>query len=219
MRVVMTGTTGLVGSLIADRLLTDDRFAEIHAVGRRASGRLHPRWREHVSPVERWPGIVEDVAADKAVSALGTTWRAAGSEKAFRAVDIDMVVGFAAAARRAGARHMLAISATGADAASRNFYLRVKGEAERGMAALGFERLDLLRPGLLRGERGSERRLGERVAILLSPVTDFVMRGPLDRYAAIDGACVAEAAVACLHQDGTGTRRLRNREMLRMVGK
>lgn len=87
------------------------------------------------------------------------------------------------------------------------------------MEALGFERLDLLRPGLLRGKRGGERRLGERLAILLSPMTDLVLRGPLDRYAAIDGACVAEAAVVCLHENGTGTRRLGNREMLRLVGR
>ena len=41
--------------------------------------------------------------------------------------------------------------------------------AERGLAELGFERLDLLRPGLLLGERG-ERRLAEGLGQRLAPL-------------------------------------------------
>jgi uncharacterized protein YbjT (DUF2867 family) len=97
------------------------------------------------------------------------------------------VLAFGRAAKAAGAGHMLTISSVGADAGSSNFYLRVKGEMEEQLAALGFTRLDILRPGLLRGKRGGERRIGERIGILVSPVANLFLRGPLDRYAAIDG--------------------------------
>jgi uncharacterized protein YbjT (DUF2867 family) len=147
------------------------------------------------------------------VSALGTTMRSAGSQAAFRAVDLDAVVAFAEGARRAAARHMVTVSSVGADRRSRNFYLRTKGEMERALEGLGFERLDIFRPGLLRGERGGERRLGERVGIALSPLVNLVLRGRLDRLAAIDADRVAAAIAACLGDSEPGTFRHENRDI------
>ena len=94
--------------------------------------------------------------------------RQAGSQAAFRAVDFDMVVAFARAAAAAGARRMVTVSSVGADPGSANFYLRIKGEMEAALEALGFERLDIFQPGLLRGPRGGDRRPGERIAIALA---------------------------------------------------
>lgn len=215
MRIVVIGATGLVGSLLVDELLAGG--AQVHAIGRRTSGRGHARFHEHVADPGGWPGLVAATSPDAAVSALGTTWRAAGSEAAFRAVDIDMVTGFAAAARGAGARRMVTVSSVGADAGSRNFYLGVKGEMERRLEALGFDRLDVMRPGLLRGARGGARRLGERVAIAVSPIVDLFLRGPLARYAAIDATVVARAAAACLTRPGPGVHVHENPEILRLA--
>ncbi len=198
MRTVLIGATGLVGSSLADLLLEREEGMEVHALVRRPTGRSHQRWQQTMARSERWPELVRGMTPDAAVSALGTTMRAAGSEAAFRAVDFDAVVSFAAAAREAGARRMVTISSVGADAGSRNFYLRTKGEMEAALRQLGFERLDILRPGLLRGPRGGERRTGERIGILLSPIANLFLKGPLDRYAAIDAVTVAAAAGACL---------------------
>jgi hypothetical protein len=114
-----------------------------------------------VAPTADWPALVAARAADAAVSALGTTMARRRLRGGIPGVDLDCVVAFAAAARRAGARQMVTVSSVGADASSANFYLRIKGEMERALEALGFDRLDILRPGLLRGERGGDRRLGE----------------------------------------------------------
>lgn len=207
----MIGATGLVGSRLAEHLLAGG--AEVHAIGRRAGGRIHARWHEHVAPAERWSEIAAGVGADKAVSALGTTWRAAGSEAAFRAVDFGMVTGFARAARGAGAQQMLTVSSVGADAGSRGFYLRVKGEMEEALERIGFDRLDILQPGLLRGPRGGDRRIGERVGIAISPLVNLVLRGRLARFAAIDAEIVAAAAAACLRRQERGVFRYDNKAL------
>jgi uncharacterized protein YbjT (DUF2867 family) len=217
MRLVTIGATGLVGAGLADRWLAGTDGPEIHAVLRRPSGRSHPRWHEHVASVAEWPAIVGGLGAEAAVSTLGTTMRAAGSEAAFRAVDLDAVVAFAEAARRAGARRMATVSSVGADPRSGNFYLRIKGEMERALATLGFDRLDIFRPGLLRGERGSERRLGERAGIALSPLTNLLLRGPLDRFAAIDADIVAAAIAASLRLEEAGTSCHDNRAIRRLA--
>lgn len=218
MRVVMIGATGLVGSLLAERLLADGIFDEVHAIGRRASGTAHARWHEHVAPPCEWPTHVAAIGADVAASALGTTMRVAGSKAAFRAVDLDMVTAFARAASEAGARRMLTVSSVGADPASRLFYPALKGEMEDALAGIGFDRLDVLRPGLLRGERGGERRLAERLGIAVSPLVNLVMLGALARYAAIDANVVANAAAACLYRHEPGLRVHDNRSIRQLAG-
>jgi uncharacterized protein YbjT (DUF2867 family) len=214
-RVLLIGGTGLVGTLVADRLLRD--CYQIHAFVRRAVKRSSPAWHEHLAPPDAWPALARGIKGQIAISALGTTWRAAGSEQAFRAVDFDMVVDFATAARAAGVRRMILVSSVGADSRSRAFYLRVKGEVEDALAALAFDRLDIIRPGLLLGARRPDRRLKERIAIAISPAVNLLLRGPLDRYAAIDGTIVADAIVTLAGRLEPGTFVHHNRDLHRLV--
>jgi uncharacterized protein YbjT (DUF2867 family) len=201
MKVAMIGATGLVGGLAAPRLLAGGWTVE--ALVRRPSGLARAGLNEHVAQAGQWPSLIASMEVEAAVSALGTTMRQAGSQAAFRAVDHDMVVHFASAASAAGARRMVAVSSVGADPGSANFYLRTKGEMERGVEAIGFDRLDI--------------RLGERVGIALSPIANLFLRGSLDRFAAIDADVVAAAIAACLGKSERGTFRHENRDLRRLA--
>ena len=204
MRVVLIGATGLIGAMLAERLAGH----ELHCLQRRPGGR---GGTIHVAPPEQWPGRVRALQPEAAISALGTTMARAGSRAAFRAVDRDIALAFAQAARAAGATRMISVSSVGAAPASASFYLRTKGEIEAALGALGFARLDIFRPGLLRGERDGDRRLGERIGIALSPLANLLLRGPLDRFAAIDAEIVAEAIAATLSLEAVGVHVHHNR--------
>ncbi len=214
-RILLIGATGLIGRKLGSLLVADG--GQVHALVRRPSGLASQGWRETVAPPERWSEIARSAGGDIAISALGTTWRAAGSEAAFRAVDQHMVAAFAQAAHDAGTRHMILVSSVGADPGARAFYLRVKGETEQALREIGFARLDLVRPGLLRGDRGAERRLGERIGIALSPLTNALLRGRLDRYAAIDAADVARAIARLTRGDAPGLFVHHNRALLQLA--
>jgi len=95
---------------------------------------------------------------------LGTTIRAAGSQQAFYKVDHDHPLEVAYLARRWGARAYAFNSALGADASSRVFYARTKGETERDLQAVGYPSLTFVRPGLIGGAR-VESRPAEQVAV------------------------------------------------------
>ncbi|HEV2568881.1 NAD(P)H-binding protein [Sphingomonas sp.] len=216
MKVLLIGATGLVGGMVVDRLL--ERGHEVHGLVRRATGRSGSGWHEHVAPALDWPGVVQEIgSADAAISCLGTTWRKAGSEAAFRAVDHDAVIAFARAARDAAVAHLLSVSSVGADANSRNFYLRTKGETDEALQALSFPRLDIFRPGLLLGERGSDRRPGERLGILLDPFTRLFLRGSWSRFAGMPASRVAAAIVRAVEQPGEGARVHENRDIDRLA--
>jgi uncharacterized protein YbjT (DUF2867 family) len=211
-RILLIGATGLVGRLSAGRL--EAAGHDVQALIRRPAGR---GGNETVAPPEDWPALVRRLGGEVAVCAIGTTMRAAGSQAAFRAVDFGMAVDFATAARAAGIGHLIVVSSVGADAGSRNFYLRTKGEMEQALRSLGFDRLDILRPGLLRGERGPERRPGERLGIMISPLMNLVLRGRFARYAAIDASVVANAIAALVERGERGTFVHHNRDMRRIA--
>ena len=197
--VLLAGATGLVGGRVLARWLAADHGPLVIAPVRRPLPFQHPRLHALVG---KWDGAaLADALAGAGqplrayACCLGTTIRQAGSREAFLAVDRDLVLALAESARGLGARQALLVSSVGASAQSGNFYLRVKGEAERGLAALGFERVDCLRPGLLLGER-AERRRAEGLGQRLAPLANPLMRGPLRRYRAIGADTVAGAMVA-----------------------
>ena len=84
----------------------------------------------------------------------------------FYRVDHDYPLAFAQIARRHGTATYVLNSAIGADASSRFFYNRVKGELEQDLAALGFRSLTAVRPGVIGGKR-SEFRFGESILVTI----------------------------------------------------
>lgn len=166
--VALAGATGLVGRSILEGLLDDALVVAVYALGRRAPGLSHPKLTPHVVD---FAALSPLPPVNEVYLALGTTIKAAGSQDAFRAVDFDANLSVARAALAAGARRAGLVSAMGADAKSRIFCNRVKGETEEALARLPFEGLVIARPSLLLGDRealGQPARLGERVATVLS---------------------------------------------------
>lgn len=204
-RICLVGATGLVGWQVMEQAV-GRRDVHIVAVSRREV-RLPRGARMEMllaDPAE-WGGAIAAARAHVLVCALGTTWRKAGkAEAAFRAVDRDLVLACARAARAADIGHMIVVSSVGADAASRTFYLRVKGETEEALGKLGFRRLDVLRPGLLRGRRRNDRRLGERLAMAASPLADLLLYGRYRKYRSISAADVARAILALAREKAAG---------------
>jgi uncharacterized protein YbjT (DUF2867 family) len=211
--VLLAGATGLVGGLVLRGLLAARDFdGTIYAPVRRDPGLADPRLaplRTDFAPGAGDFGLSAEMAArsprplDAYVSCLGTTIRTAGSREAFIAVDRDLVLRTAQLAREHGARHAVLVSSVGASRQSGNFYLRVKGEVEDALERIGFERVDLVQPGLLLGER-NERRPAERLMQALAPLGNVLMQGGLQRYRSISASEVATAILRLLARDEPG---------------
>jgi uncharacterized protein YbjT (DUF2867 family) len=192
--ILLVGATGVVGSLVM-REVGRVRGPGLVALARRAVP-APPEVRIEVADPAQWAEAVSRIAPKAVICALGTTWRAAGrDEAAFRAVDHDLVVSVAEASREAGADRFVLVSSVSADPRGSTYYLRVKGDVEMAVSAVEFDRLDILRPGLLKARREGERRVKERLAMLASPLTDRLLHGGLRRFRSIDARVVAAAAV------------------------
>lgn len=143
--------------------------------------------------------------------ALGTTISKAGSQEAFEAVDLHLVVECARRARMAGCSTLALVSAMGADPDSRIFYNRVKGNAERAVLELGFPRVAIARPSLLLGDR-KEFRLGEWIFRKMAGPVRKAFPGSIRP---VRDAEVARAlATAAFDKNWNGVRILANRDLL-----
>jgi uncharacterized protein YbjT (DUF2867 family) len=162
MKLMIVGSTGLVGSHALDLALADPRVGEVVAPVRRPLPE-RPKLRAPLIDYERLPEDSGWWGVDAVICALGTTMKTAGTRDAFRRVDHDHPLAVARLARKHGARIFALNSAAGADPGSPFFYCRVKGDLERDLTPIGYESLTLVRPGLIGGDR-AEFRLGERIA-------------------------------------------------------
>ncbi|MDD4947641.1 MAG: nucleoside-diphosphate sugar epimerase, partial [Gallionella sp.] len=148
--VLVAGATGLVGREIVAALLADKSVGVVHCVGRRPLVVKHPKLCSHVIDFTALPSLPK---VDECFIALGTTIKVAGSQAAFKAIDLDAVVAVAKAAQSAGASKVGVVSAMGADPISRVFYNRIKGEMELTLCNMGLTSLVIARPSLLDGDR------------------------------------------------------------------
>jgi uncharacterized protein YbjT (DUF2867 family) len=207
---LLAGATGLVGGALLDLLLADPRYGGVHCIGRRAPALQHPKLTFHkldfadATLAARFTALpaIHDVYC-----ALGTTIKVAGSQAAFKAVDLDAVVAVAKAARLANkAVRLGVVSAMAADPKSGVFYNRIKGEMEAAVATLGFESVSIARPSMLAGDRDSLKqasRPGEQIGLKLMAAVNFLIPA---NYKAIDATDVARALHRMVTEGQSGVR-------------
>ena len=210
---LLAGATGLIGRELLRQLDADPAYARIHVWLRRPAPGLEagPKLQLHRVDFTQLPADLPPV--DDVFIALGTTIKTAGSQAAFRRVDLEHVVATARAAHAAGARRLAVVSALGADANSRVFYNRVKGEMQAAIAQIGFDAVVIAQPSLLLGDRtalGQPARAGEVwIARLLGPVLGLIPAGMRP----IRAETVATAMIATLRQTPPGVKRLSSAAM------
>ena len=198
---LLAGASGLVGGHCLRLLLAEPTYGRVIALGRRALPLQHPKLEQKLVDFAHIADLVP--RADDVYCCLGTTIKKAGSQAAFRRVDHDYVVALAQAAKQAGARRFLLVSALGANPRSRIFYSRVKGEVERDVSAVPFTAVHIFRPSLLLGERGASRPF-ERLAFPLFKALTPLLVGPMRPYRAIAAETVARAMIRAALSDATG---------------
>ena len=205
--VLLLGATGLVGSHCLRLLASDPAFARVVVLTRRPlardfnAGKVEP----HVVDFDRLDAYRDLFRVDQVVCALGTTIKVAGSQARFRVVDYDYPLSAARIGLEQGATHYLLVSALGADARSRVFYSRVKGELESAVLGLGYRSVTIVRPSLLLGPR-TEQRLGEQIAKRLA----FLVP---PRFKPVHAQAVAATLVRAAKEDAPGTRIIESRHI------
>jgi uncharacterized protein YbjT (DUF2867 family) len=202
---LLAGATGLVGNALLPLLLASERYAKVIVVGRRPVATEHPKLTQVVTELSKLEDERLRLIADDVYCCLGTTMRQAGSKEAFYEVDFLYVVKLAAITAANFAAQFLVVSALGADAESRFYYNKVKGEMEAAVQQTPFRAIHIFRPSLLLGQRTAPR-LGERIGGWLLALARPLLRGRWHKYRPAAAATVARAMLQAADEDGGGIR-------------
>ena len=159
MKALIIGATGATGKDLVTQLLAGDTYSEVHCFVRKPLALSHPKLHAHVvnfDTPEVWADLLQ---GDVAFSCLGTTLAVAGSKEAQWRVDYDYQYAFAQQCKANGVPTFVLVSAAMANAQSKVFYNRMKGQLEDAVKALEFKRLIIFQPSILirsNSDRGAE---------------------------------------------------------------
>ncbi len=191
------GATGLVGSYLLQQLLNDDRFEQIRVFTRRTTSLSHPKLNEHLvnfDQIDEWLSLIK---GDVLFSTLGTTLKKAGSKEKQFLIDYSYQYQAAEAAAQNGVSDYILVSSAGANANSKIFYQKMKGELDEAVKILDFKKIVILRPSILDGER-QEKRVAEKVGI---KVTRWLTQYFFKRYRPIHAKTVAQAMIKSIFNE------------------
>ncbi|WP_068985185.1 oxidoreductase [Lysinibacillus xylanilyticus] len=199
---IVVGATGLTGTSLVKQLCENDEYVSVTVIARRELAFTHPKLEVKIRNFDTLEE--KDIElAQEVYCCLGTTIKKAGSREEFEKVDFEYPLTIASLAKKRGIPHMLVITAMGANENSPFYYNRVKGKLEHDLIEIGLQRLSIIRPSLLVGER-EEVRLGEKVGEQVLKFVKPLLVGPLKRSRSIEASQVAKAMIViALQEHGT----------------
>lgn len=221
MKALVIGATGATGKDLTEQLLADPAFSEVHIFVRRPLTQTPAptaaptpsdepaKLRVHVvdfDAIDTWEAQLQ---GDVLFSALGTTLRQAGGQKAQWKVDYTYQYEVAKVAHANGVETMALVSSIGASATSKVFYSRMKGQLEDDIKQLAFKHLSIMRPPSL--IRKNTNRFGERVSVAFLKCINKL--GLLRSLRPMPTSQVAHAMIAMTKQAQEGTFTLEAKDL------
>ena len=172
---IVIGATGLVGRELLKQLNQIESCEKITAIVRHEDAELKSLKKVQQFILDDFLLLNDEDANgySHAFSCLGTTLKKAGSKQNFYNVDYEMNAHFADLFETTDT-HYLLISAMGANAQSKIFYNKVKGELENHIQSLNLKYVSILRPSLLLGERQEQRTLEDMTQKLYQKISHLV---------------------------------------------
>ena len=209
---IVFGATGLIGSHLIALLAKDKEVSKITAVTRRevqdANAKVKYKQIDFSNIDQLHACIIE---GSHVFSAIGTTQaQVKGNKDLYRSIDFEITCKVAEACAENSVELFQFVSSSGADARSKNFYLKLKGEIEDAVIQIDVKSLRIYRPGLLMGQR-KEYRFGERIAQFLMPKLKWLLPAT---YRPVQALSVAAQMLALAKSNTTGKKIIENEEIL-----
>lgn len=198
---LILGASGLTGHHLLELLLDDPLYTRITIYVRKPVHISHPKLVQQIVDFEQLDSAID---ATDVFCCLGTTIKKAGSQDAFKQVDLIYPQKIAALQLAAGSQKFLVISAVGADDKSSIFYSRTKGQLEKALTLLRYPCLCIFRPSFIMGNR-AERRMGEKIGIFIAKLMSPLLIGPLKKYQPVSALALARSMQDAAHHNVNGT--------------
>ena len=208
-KILLVGASGLVGSNIL-QVLDKNEHDLILLSRKRLQDQMNIKQIiinfDNIKEITYQDTIDEVyIAIGKKLSLLELMYIKKDSQRSFQKVDFDYVKSIAEFALERGAKSIALVSAVGANSNSKNLYLKVKGEIEKEILSLGFEKVVIARPSHLLGKRLNEKI--NPVVLMFEKITNLtghLMLGPFRKFRNVHAKKVATCLISKMNDKDKG---------------
>lgn len=214
------GSTGMIGTLLTKELLHDSYYDYVRVLVRKPEPIINERYEVKLvdfNDIESLKLALD--GSDVVFSCIGGTMKnVLGNKAEYWKIDHDIPVNACRLAKETGCEKFVYVSAIGANANSKIFYTKMKGQTQKDIIAVGMRSVHIMEPSVLLGKRKENRRLEKILQPLMKPLSSILPKS-LKKYAAIEGLDVAKAMAAAGKLNNAGVFVYRYNEMMRLIGK
>ena len=194
------GSTGLVGGHLLDQLIKNENYNKIKLFVRSEIIINDPKVEIVKTDFNNMEKHKEEMTGDHCYFCIGTTKQNSPDKDEYRRVELDLPKQIAQITKSNSVNSFVFVSSGYADPNSSGDYLKFKGLVEEELKRLSFNKLGIMRPSFLIGDR-KEKRLGEKLGIFVFKLLSPLFLGPLKKMKPIHSKKVAKAMVEITNRD------------------
>ena len=194
------GSSGLVGGHLLNQLIENDNYNKIKIFVRSEPKNHNPKIEIIKTDFNNLENHKEDIKGDDCFFCIGTTKQNSPDKNEYRRVELDIPKEIAQITKSNSVNSFIFVSSGYADPNSSGDYLKFKGLVEEELKRLSFNKLGIMRPSFLIGDR-KEKRLGEKLGIFVFKLLSPLFLGPLKIMKPIHSKKVAKAMIKVSNGD------------------
>ena len=188
------GSSGLVGQQLVQLLIQNNSYQKIKLFVRKKPNIQNPKIEIIETKFDNLEILSPEIKGDDCFYCIGTTKKNSPDKTEYQRVELELPKKIANLAKQNNLQCFIFVSSGYANSKSSGDYLKFKGLVEEELISLEFNNLGILRPSFLVGNR-KEKRIGEKIGIIIFKILSPLMVGPLKRMKPIHVKTVAGAMI------------------------
>ena len=196
------GASGLVGSQLVNLLIKSSDFSKIKLFVRSPIKLDSSKVQVIQTDFHNLSNYINDIKGDDCFFCIGTTKKNSPDKNEYKRIEFEIPKEIGQISKLNLVKSFSFVSSGYANPKHSGDYLRYKGLVEEELKRLQFDKLGILRPSFLIGER-KENRIGEKIGILIFKILSPIFIGPLKKMKPIQANIVAKAMLNISKNDLT----------------
>ena len=194
------GSSGLVGKNLLNQIINNSNYSKVKIFVRSSLEISDPKVEIINTDFKDLQKIKNLIIGDDCFFCIGTTKKNSPDKNEYRRIELDLPKKIAQISKSNDIRSFIYVSSGFADPNNSGDYLKFKGLVEEEIKSLNFEKIGILRPSFLLGNR-KEKRVGEKIGIFIFKLLSPLFFGPIKKMKPIHSDIVAKAMIQIANED------------------
>ena len=197
---LLFGSSGLVGGHVLNELIQNSNYTKIKIFVRSSVEINNPKIETIKTDFNNLNKHIDDIKGDECFFCIGTTKKNSPDKREYQKIELEIPKKIAQIAKSNSVKSFFFVSSGYANPKSSGDYLKFKGQVEEEIKNLDFDKIGIMRPSFLLGER-KEERLGEKFGIMIFKLLTPFLIGSLRKMRPIRSEIVAKAMIKLANEN------------------